>query len=765
MTPKDGNLTRRTFLAGAGALAASSFATSSWSATVSPALPLGEWLDDDYGLPCYHYTGPLRFPDSPMRDGAAMLPDDPFFLLGNYRLTLFTHASGLVQILTGDRAWGRMNQGDDGWSGANSGVVEFAGKKYDLIGLDSPIAAKATKRFGVGFARFDYVLDPALNVTRVLSVAPSTKEGGGASAFLTQVRLRNTGQQPLELRYSETVRARYHQLLVVLEDSKPVVTWTPESPEQPSTDTVQVSFLAHGKHLLTFAPPGQMTRFEQFPPTLIVKAAGGNAVPLNTNDAAGHPCIGIRCELTLQPGEEHELAFFIGYTRDPSTINSIYEQMGTPSASHDTFGSAYGDAWRRVIPSFPNERDATTRREMRWDAAVLEAMATWREYYDETIIPQGTTYDYIWGVTACSRDLAQQALPFCHTNPAIARSTLRFIMKRTVPDGEIKLNDEGYGWAEGRPQQTSDQQLYFFQLLAEYLRVTSDASILHDSIGYYPLENSGRDTGLAHVRQAFLFLRDRIGVGSHGIVRRWNSDWNDMFFWWTNPKPYNIMWEEGESHMNSAMAIVILGDLATAIDALHDPAAAELTAAMREYRTELRDAFMRDLGDRAFPRRAWTDPKTALGEDNMWLEPQGYTLLIPDLGETRKRRLLTELQRRLLAHETMGARQIENPSSQTDTPPGSDANGGIYYALNGPVILGVATFDQNAAESLRRRMTFASFARNYPDYWTGQWSAADSLDSSLLKTNGLSPHIPYCAHSHAWPLYCYLRLRSPNRAT
>jgi cellobiose phosphorylase len=108
----------------------------------------------------------------------------------------------------------------------------------------------------------------------------------------------------------------------------------------------------------------------------------------------------------------------------------------------------------------------------------------------------------------------------------------------------------------------------------------------------------------------------------------------------------------------------------------------------------------------------------------------------------------------------MGPRQIERPKPNPVTPPGSRENGGFWYALNGPVVLGVATFDRAAAENLLRQMTFANFARHYPAYWTGQWSASDSLDSSLLKTSGLSIAIPWCAHAHAWPLYCYLRLHS-----
>jgi cellobiose phosphorylase len=765
MSPIDDHLTRRTFLAGAGALAASSLVASSapsWATPETPAPSLGEWIDDDYGLPAYHYTGPMRFPDSPKRDGEAMIPDDPFFLTGNYRLTLFTHASGLYQILTGERAWGRMNQGDAPWGGANSASVEISGEKHDLIGIDTPAAIAATKHFGVGFARYDYTLGPSLSVTRLLSVAPSAKIGEGASAFLTHVHLRNTGTAPVQLRYSELTGARYQQLFAEWEDFQHDVTWPIQPATPPANGTVTASFTARGKRKLTFPPSGQMTRFEQFPPTLFVKAISSNSVPTSTTDTSGNRSIGVTATLTLKPGETRTLAFITGYTRNRSDIDALCASLSVPAAPKP-LGSIFGNAWRHIIPTFSDDSDPILRREMLWNAAALEAMITWREYYDETVVPQGTMYDYIWGEMASSRDLAQQALPFCHTNPAIARSTLRFIMKRTLPDGTIQLNDQGFGWSASGAQQTSDQQLYFFLLLAEYLRVTHDASILSESIGYYPLENSGHGTGLAHVSQAFLFLRDRVGTASHGIIRRWNSDWNDMFGWWQSSIPYNTEFEVGASHMNSAMAIVILGDLAAAIDALHPPASSEITAAMREYRTELYEAWNRDLDDRAFPRRAWMDYRTPLGEDNMWLEPQGYTLLIPEFSIEGKHRLFTQLQQRLLQGEAMGARQIEKPAANSVTTPGSRENGGFWYALNGPLILGVATFDHPAAKDLLRRMTFSNYAEHFPNYWTGRWSASDSLDSSLLSTAGLSIAIPWCAHAHAWPLYCYLRLRSANQ--
>ncbi len=691
-----------------------------------------------------------------------MLPDDPVFLLGNHRLTLFTHASGHIQILSAERAWARLNQGEEIWSGANSATCLVNGSKHGLIGLDEPAAKEADKVFGVGFARYSYQVDQSLKIERSIHVRPSTAAGEGTSAFLLQVRFENISGGPLDAEYVETVLANYRMLPFESIHDPKAPEYTASPFENIGTDAICVRFAARPRHPMTFPPAGQMNPFEQYPPALFVQTAGDSSTkPYGSSDSSGRSSIGIRSRLSLRSGEVREIGCVFGYTRDTPTegIERLAQELQPQSGGGPENGSAFITEWRRVVPEFASEPDPQLRREMQWNAAVLEAMASWREYYNETIIPQGCMYDYAWGVFASSRDIAQQALPLCHTNPALARSTLRFILKRTAPDGEVKLMDQGFGWVASTPMQTSDQQLYFFLLLAEYLRVTGDMALLSETICYYPAENSGVGTVLAHVRQAFIFLRDRISVGRHGLVRLWNSDWNDLFYAWETKGSYNSTFETAESCMNTAMAIVILGDLAPLLKRANDPEGAELAAAMLEYRGELLEAWMRDLGDRPFPRRAWTDSTTSLGEDNMWLEPQGFALLIPEMGTERKRALLAELQSRLLASEKMGARQIEKPLVHPGTPQGSRENGGFWYALHGPLVLGTATIDRELAESLLKRMTFANYAKNFPEYWTGRWSASDSLDSSLLPTEGLAANITYCAHSHAWPLYCYVRLR------
>ncbi len=622
------------------------------------------------------------------------------------------------------------------------------------------MAVEAEKLFGVGFARYDYRPGPSLTVTRTISVLPSRKPRDGSSAFLVTMRLRNTGASALNLSYSESVRANYEPILIDGAPERRLVKYTQELVRDDAAGIIRAEVRARGARPLSFARKGQMSRLDGAPPALFPKAGGMNdgSTPVRLSadkDAAGHDRLELRCDFVVEANREKEITFVVGYSHDPASeaIEALAARLlGRAAASAE--GGRFGRAWQRAIPGFADEPDAELRREIRWDAAVLEAMATYREYYDETLVPQGTVYDYMWGLMASSRDLAQHALPLCHTNPALARSALRFIMKRTVPDGEIKLNDEGYGWAAHGPMLTSDQQLYFFMLLAEYLRATGDRSILSEEIAYYPMECSAKGTGLEHVRRAFLFLRDRIATGSHGLVRLWNSDWNDMFYWWPNEFAYNVMFLNAESHMNSAMAVVILGDLASVL-----PQGDEFTAALREYRGEILRAYLRDRGPRPFPRRAYIQGNQAYGDGDMWLEPQGFTLLIPELDWDRKGRLWAEIKRRLVSGEALGARQIEKPVAKAATEAGSRENGGFWYALNGPLILGVATFDREAAGELLTKMTFSNYARRFPKYWTGQWAASDSLDSSLLPSEGLSGNWIYCAHAHAWPLYCYLRLK------
>lgn len=229
--------------------------------------------------------------------------------------------------------------------------------------------------------------------------------------------------------------------------------------------------------------------------------------------------------------------------------------------------------------------------------------------------------------------------------------------------------------------------------------------------------------------------------------------------------------------MNSAMALTVLPNLVQQLElaAGQDKFSAQrerllkLVAGIKRFDASVRTAFYQDLGERTFSRRIYFNSTTPLGDDTIHLEPQSFLLQATDFPVERKRVLFGEIRKRLLDGEVLGPRQREKPLNEPLFGSGIAENGAYWYALAGLMIVGVGTFDKPAAWDLLRQMTFYNFARNFPGYWAGQWTAPDTFCSGaagplngLPRTNDNGLWIPfpaYCAHAHSWPLYCYFRLR------
>lgn len=174
---------------------------------------IGRWKSDLAGFPCFEYTGDIPYRIKLDNGKDVKLPEDPWFLLGNYRMTLFTHISGEYELISGQRSWARVNQGNKRNNGVNASVISVEEKEYVLTGMDS-LAAKAetSKRiFGCGFGNYSYELD-GLSINRNLSVKPSLTPYDGISAFLLTVTLENNSSKALTYTYSEYVGANFETI-------------------------------------------------------------------------------------------------------------------------------------------------------------------------------------------------------------------------------------------------------------------------------------------------------------------------------------------------------------------------------------------------------------------------------------------------------------------------------------------------------------------------------------------------------------------------
>lgn len=732
---------------------------------------IGFWKKDAAGLPCFQYTGALPYEEYLANGQKVKLPEDPWFLLGNYQLTVFTHVSGEYELITGQRSWGRVNQGKEKNSGANRAELTINGKSYSLTGMNSLAADPSVceRSFGCGFADYAYLID-GIKVSRRFSVKPSLSPYIGSSAMLCEVILTNTSDEEAELRYLEGVIANYKEIQYQqAPEGTGKVQYTYEAYQEAEKNTVGVHIKAHFADPLLCARREDISLFEGFPPSLFM-AGISNVVTVNNE----RELLGTYNGLLL-PGESICLQMVIGYFFEHGVSNytDIMKDLSAyVSAKQESLQSSFAKDWLKVLPAFENEKDEVLRDELRWHAYNLEAMATYSEFYKETKIPQGTCYDYSWGVHASARDNFQHALPLVYDNPALAKSVIRYMLKRTTPFGEIRLIEKGNGYADNERYFTSDQQLYFLLLISEYLRVTGDYRLLHEKVAPYPVTGQEEMTILEFVQKLYLFLRDTVNVGPHGLVRLLNSDWNDTVYY-VLKVPYNTVVLDGESHMNSAMAISILQTLIPTLRKIgleedfkdERDMIVTLCDSMEVYRKEVLDAFFKDMGERTFPRRMYFAGKP-YGEENMFLEPQGFTLQIAELTIEQKKTLYNEMQKRVYAGEKLGAREQQMPEFEDDHyEKGSRENGGFWWALNGPIIVAVNEFDHKEAIRLLRNMSLNNYAKEFPKYWSSYWSAADNVESSLIIEEGLPDQsedyscIPvYCAHPHAWMVYCYYKL-------
>ena len=203
-----------------------------------------------------------------------------------------------------------------------------------------------------------------------------------------------------------------------------------------------------------------------------------------------------RFDLTLQPGETKDIDIVVGLSLEPSAEDEdiVAQCRSLAGSRRSPTGALFHDGWRAKIPGFSDEQDVILRREMQWNAYTLEAMATYSRYYDETFAPQGMTYDYQLGLIAAPRDHFQHTLPLDYFDPALARSSLRYVLKKMTAQGELKYIDFGYGRTSNSAMNTSDQQIHMFLALAEYLRITNDTNFLLEETNFLPLEANLKGT-------------------------------------------------------------------------------------------------------------------------------------------------------------------------------------------------------------------------------------------------------------------------------
>jgi len=272
---------------------------------------------------------------------------------------------------------------------------------------------------------------------------------------------------------------------------------------------------------------------------------------------------------------------------------------------------------------------------------------------------------------------------------------------------------------------------------------------------------------------------DGVGTGPHHLIRMLMDDWLDGLVYEAVP----ARWREeyirgGESVFNSAMAAYVFDHYARLLE--YAGGETDLRSHVSQTADKCREAVRAQWTGRWF-RRAWLGQHSGwLGTDNLWVEPQPWTIISGCASPEQAHALVQNIDELLRRPSPIGAvmwnrgaEAVQAKANPEWVPPLDWIN--VAPALDGMLIWGLALVDGKLAWDEWKKSSLARHAEIYPDVWYGTWSASDSYNGPSHKFPGrLTPSAAVLGtgkndfsvldfpvmnmHPHAWPLYSAAKL-------
>ncbi|MBI5502875.1 MAG: Ig-like domain-containing protein [Deltaproteobacteria bacterium] len=736
----------------------------------------GRWIVDGEGMPAFLYEfDQLHDPRSPWPNSEDIAPAfrerrDHFVVSGNRRLNFMAVDDGIVSVFADDRGPAWLNRFDEAQLNLGGGFSylrdDDSGDVWASAYRYAPAGATTRRVFGVGYFETETTHDGIAVRHRIIAPAG---DFGDDPLVVDDVELRNESASTRRLAHYEYWDVNRHQLQIQWlrtglaaapgDDARDQlngrflqqVSWdaarralratmTPKPSETPAARDEVSAIDWHPPEIFLAALVGDAT--ERFSDQRTFFGTGSAAAPgavagelpggeLPAVDALGQPaCLVLRSDITLAPGETRRLRFAHGYLPAGADLDALLARHADPAI--DPLRASL-EAWRpalayAALPDLP-----LAHRETAWRSHLLLANTLFHEYYDTHLTPQGSAYLYLHGADGAPRDQALFAAPLSYLDPALARDNLTLVMELTdATTGAISYSFTGYGVNEGAAihERPSDLDIFFLFALAEYLAATGDRAFLDQHVPFHPRDAGhparvADDTVLDHVRNAFLHLRDDVGLGPHGLVRIQDGDWSDgIVYEDLSPLAIAFTQANGESVPNSQVAVVVLPLLAAQLESLDAALAADLRAFAAGLEAPVRSTFgsrwfgrawLRNSFDQAYLKGtdAASDPFAANFID---LEAQPWGLLAGLLDEAQRERVLDEVEARLDADSAAGPRLREG--------------GQVWPAISQLMTWAYARFRPASAWRSLAEHLYARHAESWPEQWIGIWSGPDGFSSS-----------------------------------
>jgi cyclic beta-1,2-glucan synthetase len=316
------------------------------------------------------------------------------------------------------------------------------------------------------------------------------------------------------------------------------------------------------------------------------------------------PCGAVQTRLTLEADATQEVIFLLGAGTDAQQAVGLIDRYDEPVNVEMAIDEAlehWDDVLRTVEVETPNR--------------ALDLLANrWLIYQTISCRLWGRTGFYQAGGAFGFRDQLQDVMAVVYCRPELARQHILLAASRQYHEGDVQ-----HWWhpPEGRGTRTrfSDDFLFLPFVVAHYIRVTGDAAILDEQIGFLhspPLEEGEQERyeqpePSAQVASLYEHCLRAIGhgmrYGDHGLPLMGCGDWNDGM---------NKVGEggEGESVWVGWFQCVVFEQFAELARSRGDDA---LAGDYLERGGKLRANIERHAWDGHWYRRAYFDDGTPLG--------------------------------------------------------------------------------------------------------------------------------------------------------
>jgi cyclic beta-1,2-glucan synthetase len=316
------------------------------------------------------------------------------------------------------------------------------------------------------------------------------------------------------------------------------------------------------------------------------------------------PCAAVQATIELPPGEEREVAFFLGSAPDVASARELlrrYKEAGRIRA-----------AWEEVLQLW--DRVLTAVQVQTPDPAVDVLLNRWLVYQVLSCRVWGRSAFYQSSGAFGFRDQLQDVMALVYGAAEETRAHILRAASRQFADGDVQ-----HWWhppaGKGVRTRITDDYLFLPFVVCHYVAVTGDAALLDEKVPFLsapllkpdqeedygqPLPSSEPGTIYEHCVRA---LKNGLHFGAHGLPLMGAGDWNDGM---------NKVGIEGkgESVWNGWFLLTCLRRFAELADARGD---VELAKSCREKAERLRAAIEENAWDGEWYRRAYFDDGTPLG--------------------------------------------------------------------------------------------------------------------------------------------------------